>query len=222
VVRYGADFGFLGFYIARVPFRGKGYGLATWQAGMSRMAGRNVGLDGVVDQQDNYRASGFRLAWTNLRYSGGPVEVQPPPGVSLVDGRRVAFDLIASYDRRFFPAARDAFLACWLALPGHTTLVAMRDGEIAGLGVVRPSHHGSRIGPLYAQSPEVAAALIGGLTTGAAEPAFIDVADINPAAVGLAEQLGFKLEFETARMYTGPVPSIDTVGLYGVTSLELG
>ncbi|GIH05580.1 N-acetyltransferase GCN5 [Rhizocola hellebori] len=222
VVRYGDGFGFLGFYIARIPFRGKGYGLSTWHAGMRRLAGRNVGLDGVVDQQDSYRASGFARAWTNLRYSGTPAQASPPPQVDLIDGRTLPFNLITGYDRRFFPAEREAFLACWLGLPGHTTLAAMRDGHLAGLGVLRPSHLGSRIGPLYAQSPDVAAALISALATPAAGPIFIDVPDLNPAAVALAEQLNLKPEFETARMYTGPVPSIEASGLYGITSLELG
>ncbi len=222
VVRYGTDFGFLGFYIARIPFRGKGHGLATWRAGMRRMAGRNVGLDGVVQQQDSYRASGFTRAWTNMRYSGTPAQVQPPPGVDLVDGRALPFDLVSAYDRRFFPAARDAFLACWLALPGHFTLAAVRDGHLVGLGVIRPSDLGHRVGPLYASSPEVAAALLSGLSTPASAPVFIDVPDVNPAAAKLAEQLDFKPEFETARMYTSAAPTIDASGLYGITSLELG
>ncbi len=222
VVRYGADFGFLGFYIAREPFRGKGLGLATWQAGMRRMAGRNVGLDGVVAQQDNYRVSGFKQAWNNIRYSGTPAQATPLSGVEIVDARALPFDTIATYDRRFFPAARDAFLACWLALPGHTALAATRQGQIAGLGVIRPSRNGFRIGPLYAQSPDVAAALLGSLGESATAPVIIDVPETNPAAIRLVELLGFTIEFETARMYTGVAPSIDTAGLYGITSLELG
>src|SRR5689334_9655851 len=55
VVRYGAGFGFLGCYIARPPVRGKGYGIQIWNAGMKRLAGRNVGLDGVPAQQANYK-----------------------------------------------------------------------------------------------------------------------------------------------------------------------
>ncbi len=69
-VRYGAGFGFLGFYIVRPPFRGQGHGLALWQAAMRRFNGRVVGLDGVLAQQDNYRKSGFELAWNNVRYEG--------------------------------------------------------------------------------------------------------------------------------------------------------
>ena len=41
---------------------------AIWNAAMDSLAGRNVGLDGVVAQQDNYRKSGFRLAYRNVRF----------------------------------------------------------------------------------------------------------------------------------------------------------
>src|SRR5690242_11889022 len=71
-VRYGADFGFVGLYIARPPFRGQGYGIRVWRAGLDHLAGRNVGLDGDVAQQENYRRSGFSTAWRNIRYQGTP------------------------------------------------------------------------------------------------------------------------------------------------------
>ena len=57
--------------------------------------------------------------------------------------------------------------------------------------------------------------------TGASAVA-IDVPDRNKAAVTLAEQMGLKPAFETARMYTGADPVVDYAGLFGVTSLELG
>jgi ribosomal protein S18 acetylase RimI-like enzyme len=69
-VRYGEGFGFIGFYIVRPDLRGRGYGLTLWNAAMARLAGRNVGLDGVVAQQPNYRKSGFRLAYRNIRHEG--------------------------------------------------------------------------------------------------------------------------------------------------------
>ncbi|KIF01357.1 GCN5 family acetyltransferase, partial [Streptomyces sp. RSD-27] len=158
-VRYGAGFGFIGFYIARPDVRGQGYGIRLWRAGMERLDGRLVGLDGVVEQQDNYRKSGFRSAWTNMRYSGVP-RPGDDSGVEIVDAASLPFARLAAYDRRFFPEARDAFLSAWTALPGRTALAAVRDGRIEGLGVIRPCSSASRIGPLYAASPEVAAALV--------------------------------------------------------------
>ncbi|KAB2592908.1 GNAT family N-acetyltransferase [Streptomyces arboris] len=224
VVRYGPDHGFLGFYLTRPHLRGQGYGLRTWQAGTARLAGRNVGLDGVPDQQDNYRRSGFRTCWSNARYEGTPpTDIAPPPGTSLVDARSVPFAHLAAYDRRFFPAPREGFLAAWITAPGRTALAAVRDGELQGLGVVRACRAASRIGPLYATSPQVAAYLVSALAATLPEGTVaVDVPDVNPAAVRLAGELGLTPSFDTARMYTGPEPVIDRSGYYGITSLELG
>ncbi len=223
VVKYGEDHGFLGFYIARPAVRGKGYGLQTWNAGLARLAGRTVGLDGVVAQQANYRKSGFHTAWNNIRYEGAPIEAAPPAGVVLVDARGVPFDRLAAYDRRFFPAPRDGFLAAWITLPERASLVALRDGRPVGFAVMRSCASTSRVGPLFADSPDIAAALVAALArqTGATGIA-IDIPDINKPAVALAEAAGLKPSFETARMYTADPPAMDRAGLFGVTSLELG
>jgi GNAT superfamily N-acetyltransferase len=225
VVKYGLTFGFLGFYIARPEIRGKGYGIRIWRAGMARLGGRNVGLDGVVAQQNNYRKSGFRLAWNNVRHEGPPppLAAGSPAGVELVDARAVSFDRLAAYDRRFFPEPRDHFLAPWIALPQRASLVAVKDGELQGFAVIRPCRAASRIGPLYAGTPEIAASLVAALAarTGATAIA-IDVPDRNKSAVRLAEEMGLKPAFETARMYTGADPDVEYPGIFGVTSLELG
>lgn len=223
VVRYGAGFGFLGCYIARPTVRGKGYGIRIWDAGMRRLAGRNVGLDGVVAQQGNYRKSGFHHAWNNVRHEGVPASASTPPAVRLVDARSVPFDTLAAYDRRYFPEARDSFLALWITMPERIALVALQDGEIAGFGVIRAAVAASRIGPLYAASPIIASALVTALAESMpGKPVAIDMPDFNQAGTRLAEEIGLTPAFETARMYTGGQPAIDRGGLFGVASLELG
>lgn len=226
-VRYGAGFGFIGFYIARPAVRGQGYGIRLWRAGMERLDGRLVGLDGVVEQQDNYRKSGFRPAWNNVRHEGAPRCAEPGgatvPGVEIVDAATLPFGQLAAYDRRFFPEPRDAFLAAWVGLPGRTALAAVREGRIEGFGVVRPGSGASRIGPLYAASPAVATALLLRLAERTPDGnVAVDVPDTHPRAAALLGGLGLTPTFETARMYTGREPDLDLTGMYGVTSLELG
>jgi hypothetical protein len=223
VARYGATFGFLGCYIARPVVRGKGYGIRIWNAGMKRLEGRNVGLDGVPAQQANYKKSGYRLSWNNARHEGVLSGIPSvPAGVTFVDARSIPFDKLAAYDRRFFPDPRDSFLAPWITAPERTSLVALKDGEIAGFGVIRTAVTGARIGPLYAASPEIAAALIGKLAAAMPGQVAVDVPYFNQAAKRLAEQLGLKPAFETARMYTGPDPMFDRAGLFSITSFEFG
>ena len=224
VVRYGTDFGFLGFYIAHPSGRGQGYGIRVWDAGMARLAGRLVGLDGVPAHQDNYRKSGFTLAWRNIRFEGAPPgRAVPPAGIVLADAASLPFEQLAVFDRQFFPAPRDAFLSLWLACPGHRARVALRDGTIVGLAVARPCRHGTKIGPLYAADTGIATALLGDLSAAAGDgPIVLDVPEANPAAVRMAESFGFKAAFETARMYTATAPVIDLRNLFGVTTFELG
>ena len=69
-VEYGATFAFLGFYIVREDLRGRGYGLRIWDAAIAHTGPRVIGLDGVVAQQQNYRKSGFELAYANVRCGG--------------------------------------------------------------------------------------------------------------------------------------------------------
>ena len=220
VVRYGESFGFIGFYIVVPEERGRGYGYRLWQAGMARLAGRLVGLDGVPDQQDNYRRSGFELAYRNVRY-GGTASAGRADG--LGDARTIPFQQLLAFDARLFPAPRPGFMAGWISLPESRALAAVEDGELRGFGVRRRCGIGHKIGPLYAASRAIAERLFDGLCEGiAGEQVFLDVPEPNAEAAVLAEGRALAPAFETARMYTGPAPSIELTQLYGVTTFELG
>lgn len=230
VVAYPGNFGFLGFYIVRPESRGQGIGLALWQAGMARLAGRVVGLDGVVAQQANYARSGFVLAHRNIRYGGDAVaaaEAEAAPALAVVPAASLPFAAIEGFDRVHFGAPRAAFLRAWLTLPGHVALAAVRReaGEIAGLGVLRPCREGAKIGPLFAAGEAEARALFAAFAARApAGPLFLDVPEPNAAARRLAEAAGLRPVFETARMYAGPRPAPDLplARIFGITSFELG
>lgn len=224
VVRYGEDFAFLGLYICRPEFRRRGLGYAIWQAGMARLGGRSVGLDGVVEQQPNYRKSGFTLVQRNIRFGAErPVAPAVPAGVTVQPAAALPFAAIASYDRSCFPAPRDAFLRPWLTLPGHVALAAMRGGTLAGYAVLRPCLEGSKIGPLFADDVEAAQALLAALLPHAPTgPVFLDVPEPHEAAMAMARAAGMAPVFETARMYTRDPPRSRAERVFGITSFELG
>lgn len=225
VVTYPGDFAFLGFYIVKPEFRGGGYGFKTWRAGLKRLNGCIVGLDGVVAQQANYKKSGFELAWRNMRYGGrlGTLPAINRHAGKLVPVSEVSPAALDSYDRRHFPAPRPAFLRLWMTRPGTAAVAILRDGAIAGYGVIRPARNGHRIGPLFADDEAAAEALFLKLAEqGAGGPVFIDAPEPNIPARRLFEGFGLKPMFDTARMYMGPAPVIARRGVFGITSLELG
>lgn len=220
--RYLAASGFIGFYIARPESRGQGHGMAVWQAAMKRLEGRLIGLDGVVAQQANYRKSGFHLAWNNIRF-GGVVRDLPAPSGVFAPASAVPFATLSALDAMVFPAPRPGFLHCWLGAPGHASLALLRDGEAVGFGVIRPARQGHKIGPLVAENSADAQALLAALIDKAgASEVFLDVPEPNRAGVVLAESCGLKPVFETARMYTGPAPTLLPGRIFGITSFELG
>ncbi|GHA78152.1 GNAT family N-acetyltransferase [Streptomyces termitum] len=225
VVAYDDAYAFLGFYLVRPELRGRGLGLATWRAGLVHAGGRTVGLDGVPAQQDNYRRSGFSTAYRTARYVG-EVPASGPPAAGIVPAERVDPALLAAYDTACHHAERPRFLSAWLATPGHRALARVVDGRVTGYGVVRPCQDEARVGPLFADGPADAAALLDALAEEArgfgARSVAVDVPDTNPEAGRLAEERGLTPTFETARMYTGPVRPVARDRVFGVTTLELG
>jgi len=220
VINYDDHFAFLGFYIVRPDFRGRGYGWRLWQAGIAHAGARTIGLDGVLAQQENYRKSGFTLAYRNVRYGG---LVSAPSASDMVALAAIPFAILAEEDATVFPAARPAFLRAWIGAPGHVGLALRRDGRLPAWGVIRPGRVGFKIGPLVADdragAEHVFSALIAAVGGG---QIFLDVPQPNTEAVALARSHGLAPVFETARMYTGPIRPIRLERVFGITSFELG
>ncbi|MFN8882613.1 MAG: GNAT family N-acetyltransferase [Alphaproteobacteria bacterium] len=220
---YGAAFGFIGFYLMRPEFRGKGHGMALWRAAMARLQDRVIGLDGVVAQQANYRKSGFSLLHRNIRFGAAAPLNTAQPGPPPVEASRLTFQQISAFDRRFFPAQREAFLRQWLTAPGHIALALMGAEGVQALGVLRPCREGSKIVPLFAETPEAARRVFAALLAKAPlGPVFLDIPEPNTEAIAIAQDAGMAPAFETARMYAGPAPGLPLAQIYGITSFELG
>lgn len=228
VVRYGDDFGFLGFYIVRSDHRGRGAGMATWDAGMAHLGERVIGLDGVVAQQDNYRKSGFELAGRNIRHTGLPNREPVPETVYEIRPVEAGdMAVLADYDRAHFPADRSGFVRDW-TLPGEgvwrQSLLATAGGAIFGYGTIRACRTGFKIGPLFADAPDVAGAIFAGLVATVPEDSEVslDTPEDNGPAIEIALQAGLEPAFETARMYRGMAPYLPLDRIFGITTFELG
>lgn len=222
-MRYGKTFGFLGFYIVKPDYRSKGYGIQIWNAALKYLEGRNIGLDGVVAQQHNYKKSGFKLAYRNIRYegAGGGHALHASEIVNLSE---LPFETIDSYDKPFFPENRSKFINSWINQEKCHSLGIMHNGRFSGYGVIRACRVGYKIGPLFADNPELAESLFLALKSRveSTKAIFLDIPEVNQPAVALAERYNMKVSFETARMYQGETPDSPIDRLFGVTSFEIG
>ena len=221
-VKYGDGYGFIGFYIVKPEMRGQGFGMRIWQAAMERLTGRNIGLDGVVAQQDNYKKSGFVLGYRNVRYQGRGRQ-QSHAAADVVPLAQVPFVQVEEYDRELFFTSRPQFLRQWINQPASLALGYVKHGDLQGYGVIRQCGSGCKIGPLFARDGMVAEALFSSLSEWAkGQDVFIDIPEPNANAAELVKNHAMTPAFETARMYTGPIPPIDLKKVFGVTSFELG
>ena len=230
ITSYAGEFGFMGFFIVRPEFRGKGLGNTLWHARLERLLARlrpgaSIGMDGVFEMQDYYARGGFTFSHRNIRFRAEIPNPSPrqTDNETIVPLSDVPFEEVADYDRRCFPAPRPVFLRGWINQPDAMALACLRGGRLSGYAVVRRCVDGCKVGPLFANDAPAALALYARLTGFAAGgPVFLDVPENNPTAVELVQHYRMHEVFGCARMYLGPRPDLSHERVFGVTTFELG
>lgn len=227
---YQGEFGFMGFFIMRPEYRRQGLGNRLWHYRRDRLLARlrpgaPIGMDGVLPMESYYAAGGFVASHRDLRFCLD-AGARPPASQSnetLVPLAEVPFDQVLAYDRSCFPASRPNFLGPWIGQPDALALGCVRDGVLAGFGVIRRCSLGCRVGPLFADDAAAAGALLAAMAEfDATGPLFLDVPNNHPAALELVQRWGMYEVFACARMYLGSFPELAQERIFGVTSLELG
>lgn len=226
-VSYDGKFGFMGFFIIRTDLRSHGLGRQLWfkrrDSLLARLdSGAAIGMDGVFNMQSFYAKGGFKFSHRNLRMQSV--------------GRKLDFDQtlvskfqesdlasIESIDARCFGFLRTTFLKNWLSMPNSVSYLYKKSGECLGFGTIRQCHSGWKIGPLFAQNEDVADQIFRALNIVALDsPLYLDIPEINRAAVALANQYQMTECFGCARMYYGKFPDLPYDEIFGVTTFELG
>ncbi|MCP4325473.1 MAG: GNAT family N-acetyltransferase [Psychromonas sp.] len=221
-VVYDADYAFCGLYIVAPEHRGKGYGLALTKHRLNYCADRNVGIDGVLENEEIYQRIGYKSYYRNRRYQ---FSAQRSPFDSNTVKQITKDDLndIFEYDRHCFPAKREKFLTAWITQQSGQAFLYLNNGKVCGYVVRRKLEQGYKIGPLFADNYQIAEQLLNAIQSNiTGESIFLDVPEINNNALQLAESLNAEIVFTTARMYQKGLPEIDHRKVFGITTFELG
>lgn len=220
VVRYNENFNFIGLYIVKPEYRHQGYGLKTFQAAFDLIPEKQAALDAVLEQINNYATWGFKSVHSHLRYRG---VISAHTFSDVVDLKSVNFEQLCHYDAQYFPSYRPQFLNTWINQPNSQGYAIIDQEEILGYGVIRKASEGFKIAPLFAENSAIAEKLLLTLANYAPDSnIYLDVPNINAAAITLAEGYQMQAVFECKRMDTGEPPLLDWNHIFGVTSLEIG
>lgn len=225
IFSYEGRFGFMGLFIVRPEFRGAGLGTVLWHHRLDRLRqrlnpGASIGMDGVFAMVPFYERGGFKLAWRDLRFEGLAQGARDPVALTLA---QVDFDELDRYDQRHVPTPRRRFLERWVNQPGAGVAALCEGGALVGYGVVRPCRVGHKIGPVFADRPDLAETLVRSLMARVeGQRVQLDVPQANAAAVDMALRLGLAEAFGCARLFHGFQPQLPVDSIFGVTSFEFG
>ena len=223
-----------GLYFTSAPivdpaFRGRAIEEAAAELALRHLADSPVALEAPPEMRDFFAARGFYTSWRTIAF-GGPVPAPRPSQAQVVSLDAELLGQAVALDMRCFPADRSALTTDWACEKDRYAVGFVQSNRLLGYGVIRPAFGAARIGPLYATTIRVAAALFDALAGHAgqhgARAVAIDVPEPNTAALALCESRGLSFDTETLRMNRPsarmPQQGVDLTVLYGLTSRELG
>lgn len=226
IVSYNGEFGFMGFFIVKPEYRGKGIGRKLWHQRRDTLLTRlkpraTIGMDGVVAMQSFYEKGGFKIAYRDERYERIGERFEIDPNISNIEDEDL--EAILAYDKAIFGFARPQFMLPWLKLPNSKLFKYTHQGNLKGFVVVRKANTGFKVCPLFADNPIIADALYKACLNAVKDEAlYIDIPVINQGAVDLIKKYQARYVFECARMYHGTKPNTDINKVFGITTFELG
>lgn len=222
-VKYGNDFGFLGYHLVRVDMQKKGLGKALLTEALGRLGARTVGLNCLETQTDYYKQFGFLPDHSIIQFEG-ETDSKLPDTQGLTSPFMVPFEKLQAFDQKIFPYDRKQFLSCWHAQPMSMLMGKLVGDEYKGYAMFRPCRTGHRIAPLLSDDAQTAEELLnfllGNLKQGSKY--YLDVPDRNIEAVKLAEKLKMRRCGELIRMYSPCPPSVCVERIFSLPAIEIG
>lgn len=226
IISYNGLYGFMGLFIMRSDYRGQGLGAKLWAYRRDQLIKRlqptaAIGMDGVFNMAPFYAKGGFKFAHRDLRYEGIATHANKSSDVTALCD--INFEIIDAYDQKHFPVPRSAFIKSWINQDGVFGYAVITQEQLIGYGVARPCHRGYKIGPLFADSAEIAETILSNILADIkGEFVQIDIPEPNQAGINLATQYGLAESFGCARMYLGHLNPMPLQNIYSVTSYEFG
>lgn len=223
-VRLAAEFGYLGFFVVCHEHRRLGYGCRLLRAGFQRLGERTIiGGDAELDHLRGYARFGLLPRHQNISYEGLAPAYRAKTHPAVLPAEAFSAAELQAYDATNFGVSRGAFLIPWMTSPNTRALVFAPEGRVAGFVAARRCHRGVRIGPLQADHPEAAEALLDTIASFyPGEILAVDCPETNQDASALLRKKGFSPQHRTARVYRGEPPPGRPAKIYGLMSFALG
>lgn len=183
-------------------------------------------LDATPAGRTVYSGLGFYDAWSMRRLFARAQAPPAGPSAAGVTVRRLStadWPPVIAYDTAVFGADRGALLRRLAARLPEAALVAERQGRLAGFLLGRDGRVMNQLGPLAAESGDIARALLAHAFAVVAFPLAVDVPDRHAALGDWLQTHGFAAERPLTRMVYGTSAAFDDpTRLFAIAGPELG
>lgn len=186
------------------------------------------GLDATEAGREVYLPLGFQEIYPLSRMWARtpPSPVEPPPLAGDLNIRGAGeddFPALCAYDNAAFGAERPEILRHLLERQPARAFLAERDGKLAGFSLARDGREALQIGPLVADSGEIALGLAYRALLETDHPVYMDVADRHAGLLSWLTRCGFSRQRPYTRMILGRrEPFDDPQRVFAIAGPELG
>jgi GNAT superfamily N-acetyltransferase len=230
---YGDAFSWIGMVLVDPAWRRRGVGTALLHTAIDAARAHGIArLDATPQGAPLYEALGFRPEYGISRMVRRQASHDAPPAdapavtdeVLPLDGATLA-DAVR-FDAPIFGAERRTVLAALASEARRYAFGWSRGGEIRGYCLGRSGSSAEQIGPVVAESPEGARALLtAALRACPDRPVIVDALDDQVGWIAHLSGLGFTTERPFVRMALGAgerLPLGDPTRIYAIAGPELG
>ena len=183
---YGSAAGAAGLLVVDRRYRGNGIGRRLIEAIIDEAGPRTVQSVATRSGIRVLGALGFRKIGMVQQWQGVPsaIIIEGPTDLILRTADQTSLPSLCELDERAFGAKRFELLAS--ILTQNDGVLAEKDGQLVGFGLIRPAGRGMVIGPVVASDESIAKTIVSRLLT--IDASFTRI-DIPANANGLAEYL---------------------------------
>jgi GNAT superfamily N-acetyltransferase len=227
---YGGQFAWISMVLVARDFQRRGLATQLLKRCIADLTATNLVpvLDATPAGREIYRALGFVDAWGFQRLARSAPQGSSTAGTTnpAANVRHITDQVwqgLCDYDASVFGADRGKLLARLRGRLPNVECVAERDGRIAGMLLGRDGRIATQIGPIVADSDEVAQSLLAHAIDAIDGPVFIDVPDAKASLLNFLAGCGFAPQRPLTRMLLGRNKAYDDgTSTYAVVGPEFG
>jgi ribosomal protein S18 acetylase RimI-like enzyme len=220
-------FGWISMVLVRGTHRRRGIATALLRQCVDELQSRGLVpmLDATPAGREVYRRIGFTDGWalTRWRRVGGATKTTAPQDARVRPLRDDDLPAIALLDEHAFGAQRIELLRKLAARSRGFACVAEKGGRIAGFLLGRDGRVATQAGPIVADEPALAQALLAHAAARVEGQLLVDALDREDGLAPVLAASGFQVERGYTRMAQGPWPGFgDASRTFAIAGPELG